>query len=157
MVSQEPTLFACSIKDNIMYGKDATLEEVGTLLWLKFLKTSLSISLSFLIFPPFGMLPTSKKLRGHIALGLSLISCVGAWFCSSRFFMHILWTVHDRVLKFHLWIPHGNIADLYFFWPELCPFLELRPFENIRAKSCQQNLSKSIWAMGLKLDKRIVD
>lgn len=28
MVSQEPTLFACSIKDNIMYGKDATLEEV---------------------------------------------------------------------------------------------------------------------------------
>ena len=34
MVSQEPTLFACSIKDNIMYGKDATLEEVGTLLWL---------------------------------------------------------------------------------------------------------------------------
>ena len=30
MVSQEPTLFACSIKDNIMYGKDATLKEVGS-------------------------------------------------------------------------------------------------------------------------------
>ena len=29
MVSQEPTLFACSIKDNIAYGKNATLEEVG--------------------------------------------------------------------------------------------------------------------------------
>ncbi|XP_013415862.1 ABC transporter B family member 25 isoform X2 [Lingula anatina] len=28
MVSQEPTLFACSIKDNISYGKDCTLEEV---------------------------------------------------------------------------------------------------------------------------------
>lgn len=28
MVSQEPTLFACSIKDNIMYGRDATIEEV---------------------------------------------------------------------------------------------------------------------------------
>ena len=29
MVSQEPTLFACSIKDNIMYGRDATIEEVS--------------------------------------------------------------------------------------------------------------------------------
>ncbi|WAR03574.1 ABCB1-like protein [Mya arenaria] len=28
MVSQEPTLFACSIKDNIAYGRQATLEEV---------------------------------------------------------------------------------------------------------------------------------
>ncbi|KAL5016506.1 hypothetical protein ScPMuIL_006095 [Solemya velum] len=28
MVSQEPTLFACSIKDNIAYGKNATIEEV---------------------------------------------------------------------------------------------------------------------------------
>jgi len=28
MVSQEPTLFACSIKDNIAYGKQASFEEV---------------------------------------------------------------------------------------------------------------------------------
>ncbi|KAL4224048.1 hypothetical protein ACF0H5_017505 [Mactra antiquata] len=28
MVSQEPTLFACSIKDNIAYGKNATLDEI---------------------------------------------------------------------------------------------------------------------------------
>ena len=28
---------------------------------------------------------------------------------------HSLWTVHTRVLKFHIWIPHGKIADLYFF------------------------------------------
>ena len=28
---------------------------------------------------------------------------------------HILWTVHARVLKFHIWIPHGKIADPYFF------------------------------------------
>ena len=28
---------------------------------------------------------------------------------------HILWTVHARVLKFHIWISHGKIADLYFF------------------------------------------
>ena len=29
MVSQEPTLFACSIKDNIAYGRDASIEEVS--------------------------------------------------------------------------------------------------------------------------------
>lgn len=28
MVSQEPTLFACSIKDNIAYGRQASLDEV---------------------------------------------------------------------------------------------------------------------------------
>ena len=29
---------------------------------------------------------------------------------------HILWTVHARVLKFHIWIPRGKkIADPYFF------------------------------------------
>ena len=33
LVSQEPVLFACSIADNITYGKkDATKEEVRTLL-----------------------------------------------------------------------------------------------------------------------------
>ena len=24
---------------------------------------------------------------------------------------HILWTVRDRILKFHIWIPHGKIAE----------------------------------------------
>ena len=28
---------------------------------------------------------------------------------------HILHTVHARVLKFHIWIPHGKIADTHFF------------------------------------------
>ena len=28
---------------------------------------------------------------------------------------HILWTVHARVLKFYIWIPHGKVADSYFF------------------------------------------
>ena len=30
MVSQEPSLFACSIKENIAYGRDTTDEEVCT-------------------------------------------------------------------------------------------------------------------------------
>jgi ATP-binding cassette subfamily B (MDR/TAP) protein 1 len=29
MVSQEPTLFACSIKENIAYGREASMEEVN--------------------------------------------------------------------------------------------------------------------------------
>ena len=33
----------------------------------------------------------------------------------SKHACHILWTVHARVLKFHLWIPHGKIADTHFF------------------------------------------
>ena len=58
---------------------------------------------------------------------------------------HILCTMHARVLKFHIWIPHGKIADPYFFFlSELSPFLELRPFEKIGMKSCQQGISKSI-------------
>ena len=48
---------------------------------------------------------------------------------------HILWAVHARVLKFHIWILHGKIADPYFFFlSELSPFLELCPFEKIRTK-----------------------
>ena len=27
---------------------------------------------------------------------------------------HIIWTMHARILKFHIWIPHGKIADPYF-------------------------------------------
>ena len=34
---------------------------------------------------------------------------------------------------------------------ELSPFLELCPFEKIRMKYSQQDISKSIWARGLKL------
>ena len=37
--------------------------------------------------------------------------------------------MHARVLKFHIWIAHGKIADPYFFLSELSLFLELCPFE----------------------------
>ena len=49
-------------------------------------------------------LTLKKKLAGHIAFGLS----VGVWvtlYASCNF-----GTVHARVLEFHVWIPHGNIA-----------------------------------------------
>ena len=144
------------------------------------------------------MPPTLKKLREHIGFGLSVRPSVR----SSK-------TVHARVLKFHIWIPHGKIVDARFFlirvislsgvmplwkksernlmhaisyepcmlgfwisymdsswknsWPvlfflsEFSPFLELCPFEKIWTKSCQQDISKSIWARGLKLGQLIGD
>ena len=64
---------------------------------------------------------------------------------------HILWTVHARVLKFHIWIPHGKIADRIFI---LVWVLKLCPFEKIGMKSCQQDISKTIWARGLHLVSR---
>ena len=71
---------------------------------------------------------------------------------------HILRTVHARVLKFHIWIPHGKIADPYYFSCLSYPsFLELCPFKKIRMKSCQQDIMKSIRARGLKHGQLIGD
>ena len=144
------------------------------------------------------MPPTWKKLTGHIGFGLSVHACIRSsktvharvlkfhiWIphgkiADTLFFLtelsafldlcpfekirmksdayHILWTEHARVLKFHIWIPHGKIADLFlFFLSKLSPFLELCPFEKIRMKSCQQDISKSIWARDLKLGQLIGD
>jgi len=36
-VSQEPTLFACSIRDNISYGKEADFNEVDAFRYFKIL------------------------------------------------------------------------------------------------------------------------
>ena len=43
MVSQEPTLFACSIKDNITYGKGATDDKVNV--WYIFKRLRIQIML----------------------------------------------------------------------------------------------------------------
>ena len=70
---------------------------------------------------------------GHIAFGLSG--------CPPRFLMHAISyePFMLEVLKFHLWIPHGKIADPCFFFffffflllflSELSPFLELCPLK----------------------------
>ena len=46
---------------------------------------------------------------------------------------------------------------LLCFLSELYPFMELCPFEKIRMKSCQQDISKSIGARGVKLGQLIGD
>ena len=43
---------------------------------------------------------------------------------------HILQTVHARVLKFHIWVPHGKIADPYFFsYTSYLPFWSYAPLK----------------------------
>ena len=56
-------------------------------------------------------------------------------------------------MKLHVWIPHGKIADTYFFFffLELSPLVELRPFEKIEMKFCKCHISKSIKDRNLKL------
>ena len=44
-----------------------------------------------------------------------------------------------------------------FVLSELSPFLELCPFEKIRMKSCQQDISKSVLTWGLNLGQLIGD
>ena len=55
---------------------------------------------------------------------------------------HILWSVHARVLKFHIWIPHGKIVDPYFLsCPSYLPFWSYAPLK----KSEWNLLSKISW------------
>ena len=71
---------------------------------------------------------------------------------------HILRTVHARVLKFHIYMDSSwKIADPYFFLVSYRPFWSYVPLKKIRMKSCQQDISKSILARGLKLGQLIRD
>ena len=59
---------------------------------------------------------------------------------------HILWTVHARVLKFHIWIPHGKIADPYIFsCPSYLPFWSYA------------HLKKSEWNLVSKISRKIFE
>ena len=71
------------------------------------------------------MPPTSKKLREHIGFGLSVRSSK---------------TVHAKVLKFHIWIPHGKIIDARFFsCPSYLSFWSYAPL-----KKSERNLMHAI-------------
>ena len=81
--------------------------------------------------------------------------CHCGHFYSADFLMHsISFEQCMLLLKFHIWIPHGKIADTYFFFlTGLCLFPELWPFEKIWMKSCQQNISKTIEVGALKFEE----
>ena len=57
---------------------------------------------------------------------------------------HISRTVHARVSKFHIWIPHGKIDDPYFFFCQrYLPFGSYAP------------LKKSEWNLVSKISRKV--
>ena len=96
------------------------------------------------------MPPTSKKLWEHIGFRL----CVRPSVCPSiRTSIRSLKTVHARVLKFHIWIPHGKIVDTGFLsCPSYLPFWSYVPLKKIRTKS---NACHILWAMHTRVLKFI--
>ena len=66
--------------------------------------------------------------------------------------------VRDIVLKLHVWIPHGKIADAYFWFSlNYLPLLNYGPLTNKGMKFCKCRISKSIIARNLKLVMLIGD
>ena len=64
----------------------------------------------------------------------------------------------DIVLKLHVWIPHGKIADAYFWFSmNYLPLLNYGPLTNKGMKFCKCRFSKSIIARNLKLVMLIGD
>ena len=70
----------------------------------------------FILSVNFVMPPTLKKLKEHIALGLSV-----------RPSIHYKFKI--RVLKFHRWIPHQKITEPYFFNLDYLPLWIYSPFK----------------------------
>ena len=85
-----------------------------------------------------------RSWRGILVLGCP---CMRASVCPFVMFFdacHILWTVGARNLKFHIWIPHGKIADPYFFsCPNYLPFWSYGP------------LKKSEWNLVSKISRKV--
>ena len=65
----------------------------------------------------------------RVSVRASVRPCMRACVRSSK-------TVHARVLKFHIWIPRGQIFDARFFsCPSYLPFWSNAPLNKIRMKS----------------------
>ena len=88
--------------------------------------------------------PNFEKVGGgHIGFGLSVCMYVRMYVC-----IH----VRDIVLKLHAWIPHGKIADAYFWFSlNYLPLSNYGPLTNKGMKFCKCHISKSIIARNLKL------
>ena len=66
--------------------------------------------------------------------------------------MYVRIHVRDIVLKLHVWIPHGKIADVYFWFSlNYLPLSNYGPLTNKGMKFCKCRISKSIIARNLKL------
>ena len=72
------------------------------------------------------------------------------WFWLVR--MCVCIHVRDIVLKLHVWIPHGEIADAYLWFSlNYLPLSIYGPLTNKGMKFCKCRISKSIIARNLKL------
>ena len=92
-------------------------------------------------------MPPTLESGGHIGFGLSVCVCV----C-------VCIHVRDIVLKLHVWIPHGKIADAYFWFSlNYLPLSNYGPLTNKGMKFCKCRISKSIIARNLKLVMLIGD
>ena len=90
------------------------------------------------------MPPTLKKL-GDILVSACPCVCVCVCVC-------VCIHVRDIVLKLHVWIPHGKIADACFWFSlNYLPLLNYGPLTNKGMKFCKCRISKSIIARNLKL------
>ena len=84
--------------------------------------------------------PNFEK-RGDILV--SACPCVCVCLCMGH---------RDIVLKLHVWIPHGKIADTYFWFSlNYLPLLNYGPLTNKGMKFCKCRISKSIIGRNLKL------
>ena len=52
--------------------------------------------------------PNFKEVKGHVAFGLYVRPSITLFYAC-----HILRTMHAGVLKFNIWIPHGNDQNLF--------------------------------------------
>ena len=91
------------------------------------------------------MPPTLKKWGGGILVSACPYVCT--YVC-----MYVCIYVRDIVLKLHVWIPHGKIADAYFWFSlNYLPLSNYGPLTNKGMKFCKCRISKSIIARNLKL------
>ena len=95
------------------------------------------------------MPPTSKKLEGHFAFGVSV--------CSSCFLMHSI-TSESACYCFEISYMDSSwkIADTYFFsWQDYAPFLSYGPLKkygcNIVSKISQKQLKLESWNLTVRL------
>ena len=137
------TYYAPKLREHIGFGLSVRLSHVCHILW-----TMHAGVLKFRVWIPHG-----KIADTHF---LSCLSCLPFWSYaplknSEWNLMHaiILWPVHVRVLKFHIWIDSSwkNSWPVFVFLSELSPFLELYPFEKVRMKSCQKT-SRKVFELG---------
>ena len=91
------------------------------------------------------MLPTLKKLMGHIAFGACVRWCVRG--CVTLFEPTVTFKMLKLKLRFHMWIPHKKIANPCFFsFPSYLPFWSYGPLK-IFEKNLVSRISRKVFKL----------